>query len=308
MSVRLTWPPVNAALADSIKIYRSTTPIPENNLPAAFATLAGNAELWDDTAIARNTVMYYRVGQTRGSEELVSPQLIYGHYPDSGPGPQKLLRGDWNLGYFGFVPIAQFFSASSYLSALNLSASLGTTQADWVTGWHKFIHKGKIVYIPNNVVVTNTSWAQLYNAGLVFGMDNTGVAPYPITQNLNVPALVNQNKQVVFGAYTFRVRLPNYSNKALDQYVTSDADKVDSEWNQLMTRVGLTTTSPISPSDKWNDTAPPTILFASMNFTSGGTNLEFLANNWDASTGRVITTTLNNPLTTNYLPVLELIL
>lgn len=259
MSVRLSWGSANAALAESIKIYRADQAFSTAALPTPLATIAGSATTYDDTTAVRNRTYYYRVGLIRGGAELFSQQFIMGHYPDTGPGPKTIIRGNWACGYFGVVPIAEVFSISGLLAAIG-SAGAGLIQQDvTLTGWHKFVRKGKILFIPVNRFSTGNlsqglgRWTQLYNQGLVYGVDGPGAAPQALTNYYQVTALVNQKKVVSIGQYQFLVRLPKFADGPTDVVVPTVEEGATGEWVELMSRTGSNTTLPTTPTDKWND-------------------------------------------------------
>lgn len=252
MSVALTWSSVNSALATSINIYRSTAPIDVNNLPTPLANIAGTSTTYTDTTAALNTVYYYVVGMVRLGQELLSPMIIMGHYHDTGPGPQTLLRGTWLLGYFGLVPVA------SMLTPTQLNAQIpipGTRTADvTVTGYHKFIRNGKILFIPNYYFTTSVQPYQLYNAGLLMGTNDNGQFPFVLSSGSmnNYTAPANQYKVATVGVYQFIVRSPKVSDKPTTSYVVLPADTYPSEWTDLICRMGQTSLA-ASPQDKWLD-------------------------------------------------------
>jgi hypothetical protein len=307
MSVTLTWGSANAALADSINIYRTTTPPDVNNLPAVLGTATGSATSYTDTTAVRNTLYYYLVGHVRAGIELLSPVLLMGHYPDTGPGPQTLLRGDWNLGYFGTCTTVQMFTPST----LNAQVPIpGTLTADGtITAWHKFIRKGKVLFIPNYYFTTTVQPYQLYNAGLLMGTNDNGTFPFTLNGGAmnGYTAPANQYKLATVGAYQFIVRTIRASDKPLTSYITGITDIFPSEYNDLIGRMGSTSLSG-SPQDKWNDLAGAAGLSGwTQNFTANGVmasmtssaNLDVLA---------ALTMGGGYAQTQPWLPVLELIL
>lgn len=306
MSVRLQWGSANATLAESIKVYRSDTSFTADALPAVLTTLAGSATSYDDTAVVRNKIYYYRVGMVRAGEELISELLIMGHYPDTGIGPQKILRGTWELGYFGFVNAADFFTASALIALTGNPGGAVASDAQ-LTGWHKFIRKGKILMIPNYRPSGSTvTWLQIYNLGLVYGVDGPGDAP-GLATFYGYAGPVNQNKIVSAGAYQYKVRLPTASDQPTSELVTDPAKIAASEWIQLMGRMG-NTSLPTSPQDKWcdqvsgNPSITATASFATNvnNLTTDGAafdSFQQVAQNAAAASSRY----------TAWMPVLELI-
>lgn len=304
MSVTLTWGTVNAALADSINIYRTSTPMDVNNLPAALASIAGSATSYSDTTAVRNTLYYYAVGHVRAGNELLSPVLLMGHYPDTGPGPQTLLRGDWNLGYFGTCTPAQMFTPAT----LNAQVPIpGNLQADGaITVWHKFIRKGKVLFIPNAQFSTSASTGQLYNAGLLMGTNDNGNFPFvPSSGNMaGYAAPVNQYKLATVGLYQFIVRTIKISDKPTTSYIVAATDIFPSEWNDLMGRMGATLLTG-SPQDKWSDVPVPYPAWLSntQQFTALNAACYIYAN-----TGHDFTGTGTTSSGQGWVPVLELLL
>jgi len=304
MSVNLTWGAANAALAESINIYRSTSMIDVNNLPVALASVAGNVSSYMDTTAVRNTTYYYAVGHVRLGQELVSPVFIMGHYPDTGPGPQTLLRGDWNCGYFGMATTAQLFLPST----LNAQVSLpGTLTADVnTTGWYKFIRKGKIIYIPNYVFSTGVYWCSIYNKGLMFGTNDNGGFPFtPSAGSLaQYTAPVNQYKLATSGSYQFVVRTIRASDLPTTSFVQA-ADCIGGELWDLFGRLGPTA-SAAAPQDKWNDIVSTANMATSHAQQFSGASSAWYCNSFD--TPAVKTTSGASEVTTYWFPVLELVL
>lgn len=307
MAVTLNWGAANAALAESINIYRSLTPIDVANLPAALVSIAGNLSSYQDNTAARNTTYYYAVGHVRAGQELLSPVLTYGHYPDTGPGPQTLLRGDWNLGYFGTCTPVQMFTPST----LNAQVPIpGTLTADGsITAWHKFIRKGKIIFIPNYYFTSVVQPYQLYNAGLLMGTNDNGSFPVVLSESTmnGYTAPANQYKVATVGAYQFIVRSLKISDKPTTSVIVLATDIFPSEYNDLIGRMGNTANA-ASPQDKWGDIAgtpgwsswvPHFTATSFMCTITTSTNLDVAAAA-NMSNGYAATNT--------WLPVLELIL
>jgi len=307
MSVTLNWGAANAALADSIKVYRATTPLDVNNLPAALATLAGSATSYADTTAVRNTVYYYAVGHVRAGNELLSPVLLMGHYPDTGPGPQTLLRGDWNLGYFGTCTPVQMFTPSTLNAQVPIPGTLTTDVT--ITAWHKFIRKGKVLFIPNYYFTTTVQPYQLYNAGLLMGTNDNGTFPFTLNSGAmnGYTAPANQYKLATVGAYQFIVRAIRASDKPLTSYITGITDIFPSEYNDLIGRMGSTSLAG-SPQDKWSDLVGAAGFSGwTQNFTANGVMASMTSS---ANLDVIAALTMGNGFaqTQPWLPVLELIL
>lgn len=234
MSVRISWANANAT-ADSVILYRAAAPFAQTALPAPLVTLAGNATTYDDTTVTRNTVAYYRAKIVKGSEELITPLLTMGHFPDSGPGPQTLLRGNWALGYFGRVPVANMWTIAQFRTATG-ATGLGAAGAEsTLTFWHKFIRNGKIIFVPSAIMAnTTTSWSSLYALGLVYGTNDNGAVPTTLTA---MPTPVNQQKIITLGTYSFLVRLPLGCTLPVSAIQPNFATALDgSEWDETIGR------------------------------------------------------------------------
>lgn len=305
MSVRLTWGAGNAALAESIKIYRSDTTFTASTLPAVLETLAGSATSYDDTTVVRNQLYYYRVGMIRAGEELISELLVMGHYPDTGPGAQKILRGNWELGYFGEVAAANLFTSGSLVAQTgHPGGTLGVDTA--FTSWFKFVRKGKILFIPNFRATINTTWIQLYNLGLVHGSEDAGD-----TQNIatftGYTGPVTQNKTVTAGAYEFKVRLPRLSDGPTGDYVTDPAVIASSEWVELIGRMGATNLLS-SPQNKWSDHVLTNYgNTATVSFARSQIQILMDTSNYMDSTVEQLQVNPNSYRYCSWIPVLELI-
>ena len=114
----------------------------------------------------------------------------------AGPGPQAVVAGDGNLGYYGEVPDTKVLTVTDLLSQIP-ELNFGTLAGTSIT-WLKFSYQGKIYYIPKQPVIRQMSWNQLYNAGLIYGTDDFGLA--------NTGYQANQLRIVKSGSYTFKVR------------------------------------------------------------------------------------------------------
>lgn len=75
MGIRLTWTDPNFG-EDGHNIYRSTSPMDPQSLPAPYDTVGPNVELYDDGNVTDGETYYYRVSAFAGSSlELVSDEI-----------------------------------------------------------------------------------------------------------------------------------------------------------------------------------------------------------------------------------------
>lgn len=98
-------------------------------------------------------------------------------FPWSGPGNKKLLHGTRDLGYFGQVAAADLFTDASLATLTGLTA--GTLINNPTQVWHKFILRGRVIYLARYPSRTNVAWNDLYAKGLVYGVKGAGDSPLP---------------------------------------------------------------------------------------------------------------------------------
>lgn len=237
MSVKLDWLNPNGTRAKELRLYRSLTPITESNPGTLIATLAKDAITYTDvTAPAQTTLNYQLRYIANDNTEYPCDPRSYGHYPlGTGPGPQTLLRGDWNWGYFGTVPVEEFYTADELREALGTNdispaPTIVLTNA-LMPYWHKYAYKGKILFIPPGDLFNNVTWAAIYNKGYMYGTDDTGP---DLAHNGKVP--INQRNYITKGTGKYLVRTIKSKNGPVDVYYpTSGADIIGGEWDDLIT-------------------------------------------------------------------------
>lgn len=208
MGVKLTWVNRGTAL-DNIKIYRGTDKAGPFTL---VATLDGAATSYEDTTVpTTNMVYWYTVNSVKGSGETASIPTPLGYFPDTGPGPQSLLMGDWEFGYFGEV-----FADMGLLPTFDEVAAAGgfPRGSDPLTKFRKWVIGGKIIFIPN-AVIGYYSMTSMVTYKLV--------KPYS-TDSAPVLSLSKGN-------YGFKVRLAKASTivDSGPQVIAGDATKYKSE-------------------------------------------------------------------------------
>ena len=93
------------------------------------------------------------------------------------PGNKKLLHGTRDLGYFGQVAAADLFTDASLATLTGLTA--GTLINNPTQVWHKFILRGRVIYLARYPSRTNVAWNDLYAKGLVYGVKGAGDSPLP---------------------------------------------------------------------------------------------------------------------------------
>lgn len=234
MGITINWDDQTDQALDVIEVYRSTSPIDINNPGTPIATLAADVRSYEDTGVKVGNTYYYCVAVVKGANRSFGAVQSQGYYANLGPGPQKILRGDWVRGYFGEMSPTEWVTpadvANKIKAAVKSTAGLSFTTS---TGslWYKFVYKGKILFIPNLNLVTSNNWQTAYNAGFIFGTDDFGNSP------TGVPGAVNQRCIIEIGGLQYIARAIRLSDKPTTQYLTDQLDFNDSEWKGTYARL-----------------------------------------------------------------------
>lgn len=231
MTIRLSWPSQASKGLTAIEIYRKegwNATIDVYNPGTPHATLSGSAVEFVDNidTLTKNTTYRYWVAAVKDSERLIGNPITQGFYPDTGPGPQTILRGDWASGYFGTVPNTEFFNTAEL--KLMLTAQQGNMFTYDPQEWHKFIFRGRIVFFPATMHSKTNSVQMAYQYGMMYGTDDVGsIVPQGATAT-------KQDCKVTKDGRTYRIRLP-YAVPY--DAVLSGQDYNNGEWRNTMGRL-----------------------------------------------------------------------
>lgn len=147
---------------------------------------------------------------------------------DSGPGSKVVGKGTRALGYFGVVSNNLVFPTTQLATLFPLTEGTAINDgADWL----KFVNGGQVLFISKKPLRTDISWQTLYQAGLVYGVDGTGLSP--------IGSPVNQLKIVKSGGFKYRLRVVRGAdeNPSGSLYNVPDPDGYkNSEWTRLLMR------------------------------------------------------------------------
>lgn len=247
MEIGLKWTG-RSPTAEGRRIYRSDEPFDLASLPEPIATLDPSVETYVDPDVVGGGKYYYRTEVFKGANRALSSQLTADAIIRSGPGPQILADGDLEIGYYGTINDIDFINGASLATFIGLTAGTNYAAAG---GWFKFAYKGKTLFIPVQPLRYGLSWADIYRAGAVYGIDgpgNPGAAG----------AGVNQQRIITINGERFLIRLMTGLGP-LGTFMVSSADTPtpnqyyydvvgcdDSEWNDLMLRIINITPKPIA--------------------------------------------------------------
>jgi len=243
MALRLNWENPNQ-FPTTVEIYRGNAPLDRNALPAPVATLPHGTTTWVDTTAAFDATYYYVFVTKTATDRVVSLNKEITVTEKRGAGPQKILLGNENYGYFGQVSPSSFFNSSD-IKAAALDKTV-FNQTNISPTWYKFIRKGKVIYVPSTDFGL-VNWDGLYKAGFIYGTDDAG----PIDGHQGL-AGVNQMRTVTLDGEEYLIRamrgwgdvedsvVPWASISGAGGYTPTPIEGLgvawneNSEWNQLV--------------------------------------------------------------------------
>ena len=178
MKIDLNWANYNGGTEDSVVIYRDQSPISDNPILPPLATLAPGATSYTDNTVTRGGLYYYRVAITKdGVTKIDKNRAIVAILPEeTGPGPQTIASGDWDMGYFGLARSADFVSYAAAIDLMDPGKLVGGSATSYDTDWLKIAYKGKVLFIARSIPRHSVAYKNLYLAGLVYGTNDTGAA------------------------------------------------------------------------------------------------------------------------------------
>lgn len=188
MDLTISW--VNRTpSADNVLVFRGDEPFAESALPAPLDTIAGNASSYTDTGLEFGKTYYYRTQTVKGTERATSALLKAIATTYTGPGPQELISGDTECGFFGEVTEQELDNPSLVMTrAVGVGATYGTSP-----NWLKFYYRGKILYVAKQMLA-NVSYLSLYTSKVTTGQK--GAPKYPLS---SAPTLEQYREDIIRG-------------------------------------------------------------------------------------------------------------
>lgn len=303
MAIILSWSNRGQAVT-AVNIYRSGR---RSESPTLLAELNTAVESYTDDTSSRNTIYYYQVGLVIGGSEVKGAVIPVAEVSDPGPGPQTLISGTWEWGYFGKLKPDEFFTSATLRTLCPLGwPAYGTV----ISYWRKYALRGKVIYLPDVPIYQFTTAAQtaithLYNAGLLYGNGRSDKSPL-ITSSLTVL----QDKKVALNGYEFCIRAPlgaasidpitgMLSDRFTDYYQSESMLLVMDIGNWITAAASMLPTV-ILPRISPQEAMPPAIDIITQHLYNSATVVKF------PRTGNAAGT-FSSSQTIGYLPVLELI-
>lgn len=167
-------------------------------------------------------------GVTPGGFEIVGTRAFD---PGPSPGPQELIAGDLNHGFYGEVPFDEVITGMSLAAEIGLSE--GTVINEKTNAWLKFALDGKVLFVAKKPLRYEISWNAIYAAGAVYGMEGPGIIP---ALESAVPETDQTAQVAIESGHRFKVRLMTGAISDPFPYTSrvDDSEYAGGEWNALM--------------------------------------------------------------------------
>lgn len=285
MGLVLNITPYTNGNCDSLDIYRADSRLGERKL---IKNISKDLRTFNDRSVEANRPYWYWVlSKSAQDGDRLSQPLSAGTFLDPGPGSNQLLRGDWDFGYFGFVPLAQMFDYTAVQQALGIAKAPDTQT---LTGFHKCIVNGRILFIADKYYTNQINKAGLGNALLPQGAD------------------VSTATTLTVNSYTYRIRCPfsstRYTTENTNTGTTPDSTLSVSEVAMLSALILGSATNGAFEKFKLADTANPALTGFFFSNTYAADNVANVFSLIDtASIGPAADMTANRP----FWPVFELV-
>lgn len=236
------------------RIYRSETTLNIGNLGSPLATVAGDVKTYTDRTVKRGITYNYIVTSVApDGGEGMSASYYIAYIPDTGPGPKTLKRGDWRFGYFGRLDMSELITVDELITVIGMTgvgAIPSTARTD--NYWNKVVCNGKILFFPTNTMLTNVSFKQLYDNGLIYGQKSV---PEIAPQIIATAGPLQPPKTIVIGQNLFTVRTPGSRANPLSTLTTNES-MMGGELDQCMSPLYLNRANPLPGVPKLLDGNP----------------------------------------------------
>ncbi|HCJ9458806.1 TPA: hypothetical protein NV912_004646 [Escherichia coli] len=203
MAFTLRWKNENPA-GSIVNIYRSAAKLDPKALPSPIATLSNGETEWTDETVILNTRYWYLLTVTVNGRTVSSPQksIVIKNRRGIGGVDQVYYSDSDDLAFLGQVPFEEQMNYDALPAGFR---ALTGISGPATIAMNKFYRHGKVYYMLANGGRVNTefySWNDIYNAGLVYGVD--GFGPENGRGDL---AGVDQNGLFEWQGDTYRMRL-----------------------------------------------------------------------------------------------------
>lgn len=175
MAFTLRWKNENPA-GSIVNIYRGTAKIDPKALPDPIATLSNNETEWTDETVILNTRYWYLLTVTVNGRTVASPQksIVIKNRRGVGGVDQINYSDTDDLAFLGQLPFEEQMTYDALPAGFRALTGISGTSTLIM---NKFYRHGKVYYMMYNGGRFNSalySWDDIYNAGLVYGVDGFG--------------------------------------------------------------------------------------------------------------------------------------
>lgn len=240
MPITLNWSSQTDQSLSGIEIYRSEARIDELNPGEPLASLPGDAVTYADNTVVENKNYYYSVVAVKNGNRTFSTQRCIPFLSKTGPEPSNPLnRGFEDCRYIGNLTPAELIDATALKSLLGAAGAM----VGAITGWYKFLYKGKYLYFPN--VFATATYTQLNQWGVLFGENDPAKLPSWAQGG------VDHKRVITIGENEYIVRATRLSNIPFTEFLTAQDQTVDSEYRDTIARISRMTRAPAAvPTEK----------------------------------------------------------
>lgn len=151
------------------------------------------------------------------------------------PGPNKLIGGNLQAGFYGEVPASEFITGDELANMVGLTAGISQFSDE---PWLKFSYMGKIEFVAKKPFRRAISWNNINAVNAVFG-----------------------DKRINVNGKTYKVRLMKGKTEGKQSDTSSAWGDINkgSEWNKLMLPIHVNapdkwkeSINVLSPTENWN--------------------------------------------------------
>lgn len=144
MSIIYDWLNPNKEAITKIEVYRANK---RGGAKTLLATVAPTTLAYEDNTAQINKVYFYSSLVYQDDLKTWSVEQPLASFDSTGPGSSKLLRGNWEFGYFGSVDKSLMPTFSEVATAAGISTD--STAMTALKVFHKWIVGGRIIFIPD---------------------------------------------------------------------------------------------------------------------------------------------------------------
>lgn len=172
MRVKLKWTDLNVK-PHTTTIYRSDTK-PAGTTPTGTVkvVLSKGENQWLDVDVVKGNTYWYTLVTSNGKQTVSSNVIEVLAVPNTGAGPQELISGDLDLGFYtNNMPGTTFITNAKLLAWSGLGGIVNPKEMIW----GKFARRGKTLFAARRAVAYGRmSWNDIYLLGLMYGVNGTG--------------------------------------------------------------------------------------------------------------------------------------